>query len=83
MSAWPHPAPRLAPPSLAGGIDAGCASPSCYEIADDHCVAEVLGTRTEDDFSLALHVVVDGESDATVAWWQLDDAIWAAEPGVA
>jgi hypothetical protein len=43
----------------------------------------VLGTRTEDDFSLALHVVVDGESDATVAWWQLDDAIWAAEPGVA
>lgn len=51
-----------------------------YEIADDHSVLE-FRSPTVAGGPLALHVVIDTEADATIAWWETDSGMWIAHVG--
>jgi hypothetical protein len=56
--------------------------PVWYALADDHSVLE-LRSAAESSPMLALHVVIDGEADTTVAWWETENGMWVALVGSA
>jgi hypothetical protein len=57
-------------------------SPVWYALADDHSVLELRPTADSEPM-LALHVVIDGEADATVAWWETENGMWVVLVGSA
>ncbi|HEY4013619.1 MAG TPA: hypothetical protein VGM06_09790 [Polyangiaceae bacterium] len=57
-------------------------SPVWYALADDHSVVELRPTADAAP-TLALHVVIDGEADATVAWWETENGMWVVLVGQA
>jgi hypothetical protein len=57
-------------------------SPIWYELADDHSVLE-LRRAVSSAPVIALHVVIDTDADATIAWWETDNGMWVAVVGAA
>jgi hypothetical protein len=57
-------------------------SPVWYALADDHSVLELRPTADAMPM-LALHVVIDSDADATVAWWETENGMWVALVGSA
>jgi hypothetical protein len=53
-----------------------------YEIADDHSVLEFRPAYAAGSL-LALHVVIDSEADATIAWWETENGMCIAHVGCA
>ncbi len=49
--------------------------PVWYELADDHSVLELRSAAATTPL-LALHVVIDSEADATIAWWETENGMW-------
>jgi len=68
-----------ADPRAARGARQG---PVGYALADDHSVLEFRPTL-ESGPMLALHVVIDDESDGTVAWWETEQGMWVVPVGSA
>jgi hypothetical protein len=56
--------------------------PVWYALADDHSVLELRPTTGATPM-LALHVVIDGEADTTVAWWETENGMWVVIVGSA
>lgn len=54
-----------------------------YEIADDHSVLEFRPATVAGGSLLALHVVIDSEADATIAWWETGNGMWVVHVGSA
>ena len=57
-------------------------SPVWYELADDHSVLE-LRRAVPSAPLIALHVVIDADAGATIAWWETDNGMWVAVVGTA
>jgi hypothetical protein len=57
-------------------------SPVWYALADDHSVLELRPTADSTP-TLSLHVVIDGEADTTVAWWETEHGMWVVVVGSA
>jgi hypothetical protein len=68
------------PGGSAGSADDCGSGPLWYELADDHSVLQLPSYATSGT-SLALHVVIDAEADATIAWWETENGMWVAEVG--
>lgn len=56
-------------------------SPVWYALADDHSVLELRAAAKGP--LLALHVVIDADADATIAWWETDNGMWVVPVGEA
>jgi hypothetical protein len=53
-----------------------------YQLTDDHSVLELPTARTS-GLTLALHVVVDADADATIAWWEVESGVLVTQVGAA
>ena len=53
-----------------------------YELTDEHSVFE-FRPATASGSLLALHVVIDADADATIAWWEADNGMWVVQVGSA